>query len=427
MGKKIASLILVATIFFNNMAVFAVATKPTEAELNKLYAEGYNAVKECKEKKTQQSVNSARATLSKFKGKLDWAIGEFSKEIDSVQHPILVSIVTGISSNKNKPVPESINKLRKEIKDLPVDFWRNSYSTALDEAQDVLIVKVMHSKQKYEMTKEESDREVLLKNINELSLIQDDNVKNFVEKIREEVKPRPTSLKKGTYIVGKDFPKGEYLFLSQGESYYKISRVEKGTTVTVAEGFIIGRKYLALNNDEVFEVDSVDMYHAKETPEIDIKKNKFIKGMYKVGKDIPAGEYLLVNKEEMYFQITSNSSGTLDSIYNNGFAMGQMYITLKKDQYIEVEACEIYEEKTAAKLDSTKKVIPPGMYKVGRDIAAGDYIFSCHGTKVNFRLYKDSQYTKDSLIKVSSSQDKMFFGLKSAQYIYLDGTVTYLK
>lgn len=106
----------------------------------------------------------------------------------------------------------------------------------------------------------------------------------------------------GTYEVGKDIPAGEYEVL--WSSYVSIltdkSILDGGEIIDLADGFSIIR-YVEVNDGEFLKIEDDDeinqsengeecfVYPADEFPpyESDI----YILGTYKVGKDIPAGNY----------------------------------------------------------------------------------------------------------------------------------------
>lgn len=71
----------------------------------------------------------------------------------------------------------------------------------------------------------------------------------------------------------------------------------------------------------------------KQEPAAD---DKFIKaGMYKVGTDLPAGEYLLYPEGAGYFQVTKDSTGNFDSIITNDNFSGTRYLTVSNGQYLD--------------------------------------------------------------------------------------------
>lgn len=124
-------------------------------QADKLYAEAYSAVTTAMSDKTQKSVNVARVAIEELRGTgADWAIGEFSKQVDMVQHPILVRFVNAyneavsalskVTDNPSYVDPNNINGISVQSKieaarialdpDMPA-IWRSSYSSGLDKVQ----------------------------------------------------------------------------------------------------------------------------------------------------------------------------------------------------------------------------------------------------------------------------------------------------
>lgn len=66
-------------------------------------------------------------------------------------------------------------------------------------------------------------------------------------------------------------------------------------------------------------------------------------GMYKVGTDIPAGEYEIVSTLTTmeYVSVTSNASHKLSAIGTKENFDGERYITLKEGQYVTLKRCKI--------------------------------------------------------------------------------------
>jgi hypothetical protein len=64
--------------------------------------------------------------------------------------------------------------------------------------------------------------------------------------------------------------------------------------------------------------------------------------MYKVGRDIKAGEYKVVaSGSTAYYEVDSNSGGGIESIVANDNFQGAKYITVKDGQYIKLNNCSI--------------------------------------------------------------------------------------
>ena len=106
----------------------------------------------------------------------------------------------------------------------------------------------------------------------------------------------------------------------------------------------------------------------EETPEEDDIWTKA--GMYKVGEEIPAGEYYIeTTKSSCYYARTSDSTGALESIIENDNISTFTFVTLKDGEYFEI---------TNAKFTPSSNIEPitsrgEGMYRVGIDLPAGEY------------------------------------------------------
>lgn len=139
--KKLLSLSLTLAITTGIFALSNTKSAFALSELDILYKKAYDSTINALNKKTQDSINEARTNIGKLPTSLKPAIGEFSKQVDTVQHPILVKIVDSILIAQKDGTQANINVARKSIPyNLPTG-WRNSYSTAVDTVQQKLITK----------------------------------------------------------------------------------------------------------------------------------------------------------------------------------------------------------------------------------------------------------------------------------------------
>ena len=139
------------------MATGVVATPAMAAtnntDVDALYKAAYQATQKALTEKTQASVNEARAAIKALPANLDWAIGEFSKQVDTVQHPILVNIVNAIKTAEKTPTQANINAAKKAIPAELTAQWKNSYSSAVDKIQQGLQQKALEAVKKAETEK----------------------------------------------------------------------------------------------------------------------------------------------------------------------------------------------------------------------------------------------------------------------------------
>lgn len=144
-------------------------------------------------------------------------------------------------------------------------------------------------------------------------------------------------------------------------------------------------------------------------------------GMYKVGSDIPAGEYVLIADGQAYFQIAKDSTGTLDSILANDNFTNRSIVTVKEGQYLTINSCTAYASKDAPKVTPDNGYLPEGMYKVGIDLPAGEYKVSADGQGY-VEVSNNSLHDLESIVSNDNFQGDKYITIKNGQYLKLSGT-----
>lgn len=146
-------------------------------------------------------------------------------------------------------------------------------------------------------------------------------------------------------------------------------------------------------------------------------------GFYEVGKDLPAGEYLVVGdkitKEAETSVAVTKDSKKEDEIFDES-VMGNVYVTLEKGQFVEIKNGDMYPVDLAPSNTPKDKVYKDGMYKVGKDIKAGTYDVKALKKDGEIEIYKDSSHSKNSLLSKKEFKGTEKVTLKDGQYILLD-------
>ena len=143
----------------------------------------------------------------------------------------------------------------------------------------------------------------------------------------------------GSYRVGKDIPAGEYKLKASSSSYYcvypdltKSDILENGNFTTVA--------YITLSEGQLFELNRgscvpIEGASATETLTGD--------GIYKVGLDLPAGQYRLTQDSSgtsAYYAVLSTVDATTrHNIVDNDNFENVSYIEVRDGQYLELSRC----------------------------------------------------------------------------------------
>lgn len=177
------------------------------------------------------------------------------------------------------------------------------------------------------------------------------------------------------------------------------------------------------NNNNTTKTPEGTQKTGEPTPAV--KEDIWIKGgMYKVGTDITAGEYLLMSDGFVpaYFQVSKDSTGSLESIISNDNFEGSRYVTLVNDQYFEVRGAKFVSIDKAPVQEPKNGVYGPGMYKVGRDIEPGEYKLKPQaGAMAYFEVAKDSKNSLTSIISNDNFETEKYITISAGQYIKLNG------
>jgi hypothetical protein len=147
-------------------------------------------------------------------------------------------------------------------------------------------------------------------------------------------------------------------------------------------------------------------------------------GMYKVGSDIPSGDYLLIPKSGAYlssFEITSSADGKSDSIVSNDNFSGREIISISDGQYLNVSDATIYKLSEAPVINKSAKEFSEGMYRVDVDIPAGDYkVVPTDSISGYYEITSDDSHTFNSVIGNETVDHTLYLTLESGQYIKLE-------
>lgn len=168
------------------------------------------------------------------------------------------------------------------------------------------------------------------------------------ETVKEDAvaeEPQVTTYKAGMYKIGTDMPAGEYLIESNSMEYLEVATDSSGEldSIITNENFT-NRIYISVSDGQYLKFGGTATPVA-EAPAYVAENGYYPEGQYLVGKDIPAGEYKIsVTDNAMgmgYIEVSSGSSGTLDSIITNSNIEMDTYQTISDGQYLTLSGAEI--------------------------------------------------------------------------------------
>jgi hypothetical protein len=165
MDKKVKK-VLVSSALSVAFILSSFDTVLAASNADTLYANAYNSVIACQSSYTQQSINGARNAIKNLKGtEASWAIGEFSKQVDGVQQKLFEEFMGYLFDSNHKPrisVPQQdINRARDLVNSFATYEgnapYVRSWSSAVDEYQNIIIKEVVSLLNKAEETNKSED------------------------------------------------------------------------------------------------------------------------------------------------------------------------------------------------------------------------------------------------------------------------------
>lgn len=150
-------------------------------------------------------------------------------------------------------------------------------------------------------------------------------------------------------------------------------------------------------------------------------------GMYKVGQDMPPGEYKLFSTGSLtglsYFEVAKDSSNKLESIVANDNFDSFTYVTVSEGQYFKFSDSHAVPADQAEKSGPVEGRYAGGMYKVGVDIPAGEYkVFPDEDSTLGYGYYEittSSRHVLDDIVANDNFEDPRYITVENGQYIKL--------
>lgn len=152
-----------------------------------------------------------------------------------------------------------------------------------------------------------------------------------------------SSYKEGTYKVGTDIEAGEYKVFANNDkidAYIEVAKDSKSTLESIlANALFKTFIYTTMSEGQYLKMRDCYAIPVEDAPEYTPTNGIYADGMYKVGVDIPAGEYKVTQNKDAfldigYVEVATDSTLTLESIVSNEVFENTTYITVKEGQYL---------------------------------------------------------------------------------------------
>jgi fibronectin type 3 domain-containing protein len=210
----------------------------------------------------------------------------------------------------------------------------------------------------------------------------------------------------GMYKVGTDIPAGEYLLVATDVNnafYFSSSQASDNEYYWNGAGIPAPTLYATLTTGEYASFEYLKAYPIASAPKVGVNADgTFVPGQYKVGRDIPAGTYVIdlqgtTNYGDLYVEM--NSYNQPESVVGWDSYRGRIYVTLALGQYFTFDMGTAYPLAIAPPLDKSQPNLHDGMYLVGTDIPAGTYTIVSKDTEEGYYgIYSDATHSNESVI-----------------------------
>ncbi|BCN29601.1 hypothetical protein [Anaeromicropila herbilytica] len=145
-------------------------------------------------------------------------------------------------------------------------------------------------------------------------------------------------------------------------------------------------------------------------------------GLYKVGTDIPAGEYVIISSDgaNAHMILSKTASDSMGDIILDETFSNNTIATIEDGTFLTLKGAYARPISENIELDTTKD----GMYKVGLHIPAGKYTLINNGNVEGYayvEITKDSLHNTDSILSTYTIDKDLEVTLEEGQYIKLIG------
>ena len=215
------------------------------------------------------------------------------------------------------------------------------------------------------------------------------------------------------------YPVGDYKLPAVGETAEFIGIYVGYSGVAEVPIFYLGA------NPALFELenypDPADEANSNSSDaELGTKDNPYLEGIYKVGSDLPAGEYLFVVTDTSGGYVCVSADSNKDDIIENENVELCWLATVENGQYLEVRDCAFIHAELGTLNTNADGSFSAGMYRVGVDIPEGEYKLTSNDDGGYWCIYKNSELPLD-IVNNDLFDVSAYVTVKDGQYLKISG------
>ena len=222
----------------------------------------------------------------------------------------------------------------------------------------------------------------------------------------------------GEYEAGIDISAGEYYIKENGDGtcWAEIINGEETQNVSCYDF-----SFFYLEQGDILRLEKGKITQARNVPPISGRGS----GMYRIGFDLPAGNYQVVptGEEEAYYRVFANAKYLRkgDAAFSSSVTSLQFHVS--EGQYLMVLDAKI--EEIPPVEEEGKEWNITGMYQVGRDIQPGEYYFQAFSQDESnpqysaFQIFQEPVFEVELLVSGSSLDPFGFLTVEEGDYLLI--------
>lgn len=142
--------------------------------------------------------------------------------------------------------------------------------------------------------------------------------------------------------------------------------------------------------------------------------------MYRVGIDIPAGDYYAVTDSKYGGYYCKYTDGTQDDIEDNDNFNSFTFFRCYDGQYLQLARCKITPIKNAPVYTPNNGIYSEGTYRVGIDMPAGEYKFTATDDRYSGYYCAYTDITYDNIENNENFKNVSYYTVHNGQYLKIN-------
>ena len=249
-------------------------------------------------------------------------------------------------------------------------------------------------------------------------------------------------LEQGEYMVGNAvFPEGEYYLetydpsLVASFSVFKLDAEEKKQVIK--ENSFQNFCFVQLEEGQNISVKFARILPAALVPPIQPQDGAYPAGVYRIGKDIPEGEYCFIDAQGIlspsvallseHLPLQSMADVAQPGVLKKDSAFNRLYFRVDVGAYLKVRDAVFYPRDEAPLPETRDGSYGAGMYLVGKDIEAGQYLVEPDGQSADgdglYAILTDPAAPVGTIVEVKTIRSEKSISVENGQYLSLTNSM----